>query len=141
MASIFEKFRKKEEVVFQSETFLLLQPSAFSRNQYLLAVEECAANDPELKQASQDGVVDTSNVSFKLVAENQKMSLYLIALCCYESLEHKPTFDQCRKELEAFAVDGLIDALYPACENLIFPPAPKDALDPKLDQGNNSHTD
>jgi hypothetical protein len=81
MAGLFDKFRAKKTLTFQGEDFTLMQPSAYCRTQYLLAVEQCAEEEQQEKTPGKK--VDTSNISFKFIAENQKMSLYLIALCLY----------------------------------------------------------
>lgn len=149
MISAFNQFRKKVIVSYTvgdvTQDFTLLEPSAHSRNQYLLACEEKASElevkkNPNAKKTV-NGEVDTSDISFKKIAENEEMSLYLIALCMYESLPETTTHQQCWDDLKLNVNDKFIEKFYPIAESLIFPKAPTDALNPKLDQGSNLHTD
>ncbi len=146
--SIFHQMRKKVTTTYLvagvDVEFTLLAPSAHARNMYLLKCEECAQDEviaKQVKTAVEAGKVDTSNINFKSIAENEKMSMYLIALCLHESLEHKPTLEECWEELKQNVDSDFIDHFYAIATKLTWPEPPKDALDPKADQGKDSHTD
>lgn len=125
--SVFSKYRATFDTTFKGDKFTLMQPSAYSRNQYLLEISKL---EQQKKQEDKENGSKT-DIDFKMLANNTDMSLYLIALCLHESLALE--FEPCLSALRSEVDSDFIEHFYPLAENLTWPPAPEGTADPKAD--------